>query len=64
MPCLNSPAKQLFIIIWLVMIANWDKSKMLKKYLKKVFEIDSSWRMEALEDEDLRPLWDSLQVNT
>jgi len=46
------------------MIANWDKSKMLKKYLKKVFEIDSSWRMEALEDEDLRPLWDSLQVNT
>ena len=31
-----------------------------KRYLKKVFEIDLSWRMAALEDEDLRPLWDSL----
>lgn len=31
-----------------------------KNYLKKVFEIDSSWRLKALDDEDLRPLWDSL----
>jgi tetratricopeptide (TPR) repeat protein len=30
-------------------------------YLKKAFEIDSSWRLHALEDEDLKPLWDSLQ---
>ena len=31
-----------------------------KKYLKKAFEIDSTWRVQALDDEDLRPLWDSL----
>jgi tetratricopeptide (TPR) repeat protein len=33
-----------------------------KNYLKKAFEIDSSWRSLALEDEDLKPLWDSLQA--
>jgi tetratricopeptide (TPR) repeat protein len=33
-----------------------------KDYLKRAFEIDSSWRMSALEDEDLRPLWDSLRA--
>ena len=33
-----------------------------KRYLKKAFEIDLNWRMAALEDEDLRPLWDSLQT--
>src|SRR3954470_11843354 len=33
-----------------------------KCYLKKAFKIDSSWRMAALEDEDLRPLWDSLRT--
>jgi len=31
-----------------------------KRYLKEAFEIDLNWRMAALEDEDLRPLWDSL----
>ena len=31
-----------------------------KNYLKKAFEIDSSWRLKALDDEDLKPLWDSL----
>jgi hypothetical protein len=31
-----------------------------KSYLKKTFAIDSSWRLKALDDEDLRPLWDSL----
>jgi tetratricopeptide (TPR) repeat protein len=31
-----------------------------KNYLKKAFEIDSDWRVAALEDEDLKPLWDSL----
>jgi tetratricopeptide (TPR) repeat protein len=31
-----------------------------KRYLKKAFEIDLNWRTAALEDEDLRPLWDSL----
>ena len=31
-----------------------------KNYLKKAFEIDSNWRMAALEDEDLKPLWESL----
>jgi tetratricopeptide (TPR) repeat protein len=31
-----------------------------KNYLKKAFEIDSSLRLQALDDEDLRPIWDSL----
>lgn len=31
-----------------------------KNYLKKVFEIDLNWRMAALEDEDLKPLWNDL----
>ena len=31
-----------------------------KNYLKKAFEIDSTWRLKALDDEDLRPLWNSL----
>src|SRR5262245_40058520 len=30
-----------------------------KRYLKKAFEIDSNWRSHALDDEDLKPLWDS-----
>jgi tetratricopeptide (TPR) repeat protein len=33
-----------------------------REYLKQAFEIDSSWRLEALEDEDLKPFWDSLQA--
>jgi Tfp pilus assembly protein PilF len=31
-----------------------------KDYLRRVFEIDSNWRLQALEDEDLEPLWSSL----
>jgi hypothetical protein len=31
-----------------------------KNYLKKAFEIDSTWRIAALEDADLQPLWDSI----
>ena len=31
-----------------------------KRYLKKAFELDLSWRKAALDDEDLRPLWDSI----
>ena len=33
-----------------------------KRYLRQAFEIDLNWRMAALEDEDLRPLWDSLRT--
>jgi tetratricopeptide (TPR) repeat protein len=33
-----------------------------KNYLKKAFDIDSSWRIAALDDEDLKPLWDSLHA--
>jgi tetratricopeptide (TPR) repeat protein len=33
-----------------------------KNYLKQTFEIDLNWRKAALDDEDLRPLWDSLQT--
>jgi tetratricopeptide (TPR) repeat protein len=31
-----------------------------KNYLKKAFKIDLNWRMAALQDEDLKPLWESL----
>ena len=34
--------------------------KAARNYLKKAFEIDSNWRIAALEDEDLKPLWESL----
>ena len=34
-----------------------------KRYLKRAFEIDLKWRTAALEDEDLKPLWDSLQID-
>ena len=33
---------------------------MAKDYLKKAFEIDLNWRSAALEDKDLKPLWESL----
>lgn len=32
-----------------------------KNHLKKAFEIDPNWRLQALEDQDLKPLWDSLR---
>jgi predicted Zn-dependent protease len=31
-----------------------------KRYLKKAFEIDSKWRIAALQDEDLKLLWESI----
>jgi hypothetical protein len=31
-----------------------------KDYLKRAFEIDSNWRIAALDDEDLKVVWDSL----
>jgi tetratricopeptide (TPR) repeat protein len=33
-----------------------------KCYLEQAFEIDLNWRKAALDNEDLRPLWDSLRV--
>ena len=33
-----------------------------KTYLKRTFELNPDWRLQALEDEDLKPLWDSLQA--
>jgi tetratricopeptide (TPR) repeat protein len=33
-----------------------------KRYLKESFEIDLNWRKPALDDEDLRPFWDSLRA--
>src|SRR5262249_22668509 len=35
-----------------------------KNYLKKAFEINSSWRLNALNGEDLKPMSDSLQSST
>jgi Tfp pilus assembly protein PilF len=31
-----------------------------KRYLRKAFEIDLNWRMAALEDQDLKSLWESI----
>jgi len=31
-----------------------------RNYLKKVFAIDLNWRVAALEDADLQPIWDSI----
>jgi tetratricopeptide (TPR) repeat protein len=31
-----------------------------KQYLKQTFRLDPNWRLQALEDEDLKPLWDYL----
>jgi len=31
-----------------------------KQYLKQSFRIEPNWRSQALEDEDLKPLWDYL----
>jgi tetratricopeptide (TPR) repeat protein len=31
-----------------------------KTLLKRAFEIDPNWRLQAFEDEDLKPLWESL----
>src|SRR2546423_5772991 len=31
-----------------------------KQYLKQAFRIDPDWRSQALDDEDLKPLWDYL----
>ena len=33
-----------------------------KRYLKESFEIDLNWRKPALDDEDLRPFWDSMRA--
>jgi tetratricopeptide (TPR) repeat protein len=33
--------------------------KTSKEYLKRAFEIDPNWRLQALEDEDLKELWES-----
>src|SRR6266478_695248 len=33
-----------------------------KNYLKKALEIDSSWRITALDDSDLQPLWNYLET--
>jgi Tfp pilus assembly protein PilF len=38
------------------------ETKNAKNYLKKAFEIDSTWRIAALDDDDLKPLWDSLRA--
>ena len=34
--------------------------KTAKNYLKKAFEIDLNWRVAALEDADLQPIWGSI----
>jgi tetratricopeptide (TPR) repeat protein len=31
-----------------------------KEYLSRAFQIDKRWRIQALDEEELKPLWDSL----
>src|SRR5207249_1825219 len=33
-----------------------------RNFLKRAFEIDPTWRLLALEDEDLKPLWNDLET--
>jgi tetratricopeptide (TPR) repeat protein len=33
-----------------------------KDYLKRAFEIEPKWRVAALDDEDLQPIWNQLQA--
>jgi hypothetical protein len=56
----NSPNKQFLSTILLVIFANLGDLESVKKYLKRAFEIDPNWRLQALEDEDLEALWESL----
>jgi tetratricopeptide (TPR) repeat protein len=35
-----------------------------KNYLKRAFEIAPSWRIAALDDKDLEPLWETLGANS
>ena len=35
-----------------------------KSYLKQAIKIDSSWRIAALDDKDLEPLWKTLGANS
>jgi hypothetical protein len=44
-------------------IARLDGNDSAKEYLKRAFEIDPGWRLEALADEDLKPLWDSQKAD-
>jgi tetratricopeptide (TPR) repeat protein len=37
-----------------------DNLEAAKEYLKRAFAIDLDWRVQALEDHDLKPLWDTL----
>jgi len=41
-----------------------DRLDIAKEYLKRIFEIDPSWRKAALDDEDLKPLWDAMGKRT
>jgi hypothetical protein len=44
-----------------VIIANLENGNR-QTLSKKVFKIDLNWRNAALDDEDLKPFWDSLQA--
>src|SRR5262249_4224344 len=53
----NEAAIKYNLACYFCQTGNIDRAK---NYLRKAFEIDLNWRMEALEDEDLKPLWESL----
>lgn len=53
----NEPAIRYNLACYFCQIGDIQNAK---NYLKKAFERDPNCRMTALEDEDLKPLWDSL----
>ncbi len=53
----NEPAIKYNLACYFCQIGDIQKAK---NYLRKTFEIDLNLRIAALEDEDLRPLWNSL----
>jgi len=42
--------------------AQLNNIEVAKQYLKRTFELNPDWRTQASEHEDLKPLWNSLQV--
>src|ERR1700719_1325327 len=43
--------------------AQLNNIEVAKQYLKRTFELNRDWRSQALEDEDLKPIWDTLRIS-
>jgi hypothetical protein len=58
MPCLNSPAKQFIYYNLACYECQSNRVDLAKQYLKQTFRLDPNWRLQALDDPDLKPLWE------